>query len=229
MSTASEPLAAPNGLIRKRIEFVLFFVAVPVAIAVFFPPSWMFPALFAVTGLGLVLLFFTDGFRWRSLFAGVSEVNLAVVTAVGIMTGIASFLILQATAPQTLFSLLQAPLPRVSNGWPLIVMIALFYPIVSALPQELVFRVLYFRRYADVLPRQGALTLNAALFSMAHLMYWSWIVAGMTFVGGLIFAWSYERRGNFPEAVLLHAVAGVVLFAFGMGAYFYSGNVVRPF
>ena len=51
----------------------------------------------------------------------------------------------------------------------------------------------------------------------------------MTFAGGLLFAWSYERRGNFPEAVILHSVAGIALFAVGMGVYFYSGNVVRPF
>ncbi len=36
-------------------------------------------------------------------------------------------------------------------------------------------------------------------------------------------------RGNFPEAVLLHSLAGIIVFALGLGVYFYSGNVVRPF
>ena len=71
--------------------------------------------------------------------------------------------------------------------------------------------------------------LNASLFSLAHLMYWSWIVAIMTFGGGLLFTWAYRRRGSFFYAVLLHAIAGNIIFAAGLGIYFYSGNVQRPF
>ena len=69
---------------------------------------------------------------------------------------------------------------------------------------------------------------NAAIFSLAHLMYWNWIVAVFTFAGGLAFATGYLRRG-LPWAWALHAIAGNILFAVGMGIYFYSGNVVRPF
>lgn len=229
MEMTSEPPVETPYPMRKRIEFVLFFIGVPLVIAVFFPPSWMFPALFAVTALGLMLLWFTDGFRWRSLFEGMTRINLGLVTAVALITGVASYWILSATAPDRLFQLLGENPPRLANGWPIIWMIAVFYPLVSALPQELVFRPLFFRRYAGILPARGALVLNAAVFSFAHLMYWSWIVAAMTFAGGLVFAWSYEVRKNFPETVVMHSVAGVVLFAVGMGTYFYSGNVVRPF
>ena len=41
-------------------------------------------------------------------------------------------------------------------------------------------------------------------------------------------ATGYLRRG-LPWAWALHAIAGNILFAVGMGIYFYSGNVVRPF
>jgi uncharacterized protein len=60
-------------------------------------------------------------------------------------------------------------------------------------------------------------------------MFWNWIVLAMTFCGGLAFSWAYEARRSFPLAVLLHAIAGWVLFTVGLGVYFYSGNVVRPF
>ncbi len=60
-------------------------------------------------------------------------------------------------------------------------------------------------------------------------MYWSLLVTLMTFAGGLAFAWSYRVRQNFPEAVLLHALAGIVVFAAGLGVFFYSGNITRPF
>ena len=86
-----------------------------------------------------------------------------------------------------------------------------------------------FVREPSSLRHHPALVLNAALFSLAHLMYWSWVVALMTFSGGLVFAWVYERRGNFAETVVLHSVAGVIVFALGLGVFFYSGNVQRPF
>ena len=131
--------------------------------------------------------------------------------------------IMAATAPDQVFNILrEAP-------WMMLV-IALGYPVLSALPQELVFRPLFFRRYGAILPGGGAgLGLNAVLFSLAHLMYWSWIVAAMTLAGGLIFARAYEVERSFPMAVVLHSVAGLVIFATGMGVYFYSGNVERPF
>ncbi len=210
------------------LEWALFFVALPVGIAVVLPPAMMFPALFTLTGVGLVLLYLTKGFRWGSLWQGMGRISWPLIGGVALGTFVISYVVLALWHPERLFQLLGEGAPRTATGWPIIWIIALFYPLVSALPQELVFRPLFFRRYGALFPRWG-LWVNAAVFSLAHLMYWSWVVAAMTFVGGLLFAWSYERRGNFPEAVLAHSVAGVVLFAVGMGTYFYSGNVVRPF
>lgn len=213
---------------RLFLEWATFFLALPVGIAVLLPPSMMFPALFTLTGVGLVLLYITKGFRWGSLLSGAGRVSWVLIGGVALGTFVASYVVMSLLQPDRLFQLLGDDAPRTAQGWSIIWIIAVFYPLVSALPQELVFRPLFFRRYGALFPRWG-LWVNAAVFSLAHLMYWSWIVAAMTFVGGWLFAWSYERRGNFPEAVLAHSVAGVVLFAVGMGTYFYSGNVVRPF
>lgn len=212
------------------VEFLALFVIAPSLLATVLDPSQMFPALFGVTALGIALLWFTPDFRWRTLFEGVSSLNWSFVFVFSVATAITCYVVITATRPDALFFLFSNEAPRLSNGWPIIIMIALFYPIVSALPQELVFRPLFFRRYEPILPEGfAAIVLNAGLFSLAHLMYWSWIVAAMTFFGGLAFAISYERRNNFAEAVILHSIAGVIVFAFGLGVYFYSGNVVRPF
>ncbi|MFA3918979.1 CPBP family intramembrane glutamic endopeptidase [Ruegeria hyattellae] len=208
---------------RLKLEFALFYLAAPVSIAVLLPPTMMFPALFAFTGLGLGLLNFTPDFRWAELRHGWREwtwreVAFFAVVTLGFCTGL-----IYALRPEAAFFLLrQRP--------ELLAMIWLGYPLVSALPQELLFRPLFFRRYGTILP-EGARAdiLNAAIFAFAHLMYWSWLVALMTFAGGLLFSWAYRQRGSFVYAVLLHAVAGNILFAVGLGVYFYSGNVVRPF
>ncbi|MBV0912630.1 CPBP family intramembrane glutamic endopeptidase [Anianabacter salinae] len=209
---------------RLIAEFCAFYLAAPMILALVLPPSMMFPALFGVTALGLVLLHLTPGFHWSDLTRGLREVSLAFVVLGTLATLAVGYAVMVLTAPEALWLLLRA-----NPG--LMLMIALLYPVLSALPQEIVFRPLFFRRYGTLLPGdvRAQVVLNAAVFSLAHLMYWNWIVAAMTFSGGLAFAYAYRVRRNFPEAVLLHSLAGIVVFALGLGVYFYSGNVVRPF
>ncbi|MFD1883749.1 CPBP family intramembrane glutamic endopeptidase [Paracoccus pacificus] len=203
-------------------EFVCLFVLTPVVIAVFMPPRAMFLALFAFSLAGLVLLWRTGGFDWRGLLRGWRRIPWGKVAAVGLIVLVSGWIILSINRPQNLFSFLLTDPARMLLVWA-------FYPFLSALPQELIFRVLFFHRYAALFPqRRPAILVNAAIFSLAHLMYWSPIVAVLTFLGGIVFARGYLERG-FPTAWLMHAVAGNVLFAVGMGVYFYSGNVVRPF
>ncbi|MCA0043340.1 CPBP family intramembrane glutamic endopeptidase [Celeribacter litoreus] len=204
-------------------EFLSFFVILPILVAVLLPPGRMFTVLALSTCLGIVLLHLTPGFQWRELLQGRRRIPVKLILGVGGATALVSWGILSVTEPAAIFALLR------SNP-ALWLTIMLLYPLVSALPQEVVFRPLFFRRYESILPHKPvALTLNAALFSLAHLLYWNWAVALMTFGGGIVFAWAYEVRRSFPLAVILHSVAGNVLFTFGMGMFFYSGNVVRPF
>ncbi|WP_245853463.1 CPBP family glutamic-type intramembrane protease [Maliponia aquimaris] len=184
----------------------------------------MFPLLFGFTALGLVLLHLTPGFEWRSLARGAGRIDWRRVAGFALATIMVGSGALWLTAPGATFFL-------VWHSLALMLMIAALCPVLSALPQERVFRPLSFRRYGGLLPGgdTAPLVLNAVLFSLAHLMCWSWIATLMTFSGGLIFAWAYERRGNFPEAVMLHSVAGVIVFALGLRAFFYSGNVQQPF
>ncbi len=213
----------PVAMGRLRLEFGAFFVAVPLLIAVLFPPNWMFPALFAFTGLGVVLLHTTPGFQWAELRYNWANWSVRELVAFTTVTALFCTALIYLTRPDAAFFLLIHRPEMLAFIW-------VGYPLLSALPQELLFRPLFYRRYHGILPDgRKADLLNAAIFSFAHLMYWSWIVAIMTFVGGLLFSWAYRKRGSFFYAVLLHAIAGNIIFAVGLGVYFYSGNVQRPF
>lgn len=219
----TEAIRRPSTL-RLWVEFAGFFILAPLAMALLVPADRMFPMLFAMTALGVVLLQMTRNFRWRDLATGWSRVDWLAVLGIGLAVLGFGFGLLWLTRPEALF--------QIARTQPaLLLMILCLYPLVSALPQEVVYRALFFRRYKPILPQapHEGILLNAALFSLAHLMYWSWVVLVMTFLGGLAFAWAYELRRSFPMAVLMHAVAGNVIFAVGLGLYFYSGNVVRPF
>lgn len=204
-------------------EFIALFVLAPVAVAVFLPSRAMFPALMVMTLVGVLLLHQSRNFHWRDLWRGWDAVRPVPVLLFGAVTALAGLLVTLLVVPESFLRL-----PRANIG--LWLMVMLVYPLLSALPQEVVFRPLFFHRYAAILPKgRGALVLNAALFALAHLMYWHWIVAALTFAGGLVFAWAYRDRGSFPLAVILHGVAGNILFTLGAGTLFFSGAVTRPF
>lgn len=203
-------------------EFLTLFVGAPLAIAVLLPPRLMFGALFGFTLAGLGLLWWTGNFDWRNLLRGWGRVRWGWSALFGLAVGAVGLAIMRWGNPGFLPHLSPERLRFLLMLWCL-------YPLLSALPQELIFRALFFHRYGRLFPTPGrAVLANAALFALAHLMYWSWIVAALTFAGGWIFAQTYQRRG-FPATWVLHAIAGNVLFTVGMGRYFWSGNVVAPF
>ncbi|MFI0394770.1 CPBP family glutamic-type intramembrane protease [Paracoccus jiaweipingae] len=220
MAGTASAKVTPRALLWA--EFGALFIAAPLAIALFLPPRQMFGALFAFTLVGLFLIWRTGQFDWRGLGRGWARVDWRRAAGFAVAVGLVSWGGVQLTAPQAALGLWRDH-PR------LLLLIWLLYPLLSALPQELIFRALFFHRYATLMggPR-AALWVNAAVFSLAHLMYWNLLVAAMTFAGGFIFARAYVSRG-FPSALVLHALAGNMLFTAGMGLYFYSGNVVRPF
>lgn len=223
MAGAAGPeVIAPARRARLWAEFAALYVVIPVTIAVALPPRQMFPALFLLTLFGLALLASTGGFEWRTLWRGWRRVPWAEAGLIALAVLAFGLAILTLLRPEARFGLLR------QNPAFLLVIWAL-YPLLSALPQELIFRPLFFHRYGGLIPHgPSALIVNAAIFSLAHLMYWSPVVLAMTAVGGWLFARAYVTRG-FPAALVLHAVAGNMIFAVGLGTWFYSGNVVRPF
>ncbi|MGP3699354.1 lysostaphin resistance A-like protein [Rhodobacter sp. NSM] len=214
-----------NSSSRTRLwaEFVSFYLFVPVVIALFLPPSQMFLALFGFTALGLVLLDLTPGFAWSQLLRGWRAIDGGLVLFFAAATLAGAVLIVLATRPDRLFDLAR-------DHPTMLAALLLLYPFLSVLPQEVIYRPLFFRRYGPLMPPGWArIAINAALFSLVHLLYWSALVAVLTFCGGLVFGWAYERRRSFPMAVVLHAVAGGIMFAAGLGAHFVAANAVRPF
>ncbi len=204
---------------RLGFELVLLFVGVPLLLALLLPPRALYPVLICATGLGIILLHRTRGFRWASLRGPIfwpPVIWLSVITC-----AIASGLTLWLLPDRFLGMVRQAPMTML--------LIAFFYPVVLVIPQELVFRPLFFIRYGGLFAsRTTAIFANACLFSLAHLMYWHWVVLGLAFCGSLIFSWAYVMRHSFPLAVVLHSVAGIIIFASGLGWLFYSGgNVVH--
>ncbi|SET04776.1 CPBP family glutamic-type intramembrane protease [Oceanicella actignis] len=205
-------------------EFLTLYLAAPLFMALAAPPQWIWPLLAGATALGVALLFRTPGFSWRELARAPDQGDWAWAAAFALGTLALAAGLCAWINPDALFGLARER-PQ------LMVMILLFYPFLSALPQELFFRALFFRRYGALLgapTRPAAMLANAALFALAHLFYWNWVAVGFTFVGGLVFAWAYAHRRSFLLAWALHAAAGGMVFLSGLGVYFYHGAIGAP-
>jgi membrane protease YdiL (CAAX protease family) len=117
--------------------------------------------------------------------------------------------------PDALFSF-----PRRSPRHWLIIMI--MYPLLSVVPQTLIYRILFVRRYSDLFRTKTAtLIIGATVFSLAHAMFKNEVVLIMTFLGGILFLKNYQKSQSLWLNILEHSLYGNLLFTLGYGHYFF--------
>ena len=112
-------------------------------------------------------------------------------------------------------------LPRERPTLMLVILVA--YPLVSAAPQEFLYRSFFFERYRALVPGRAAFVAwNAASFAFLHAMYDHPLTLALTLIGGFVFALDFERRRSFVAVWLVHSLAGLAVFASGLDLYFYE-------
>ncbi|MCG1036209.1 CPBP family intramembrane glutamic endopeptidase [Polaribacter sargassicola] len=98
------------------------------------------------------------------------------------------------------------------------ILILLFYSIFSVYPQELIYRTFFFKRYKMLFSNEKMLILmNAILFSMAHLLFKKALVLLLTFIGGILFTFTYKKTNSTLLVSIEHSIYGCWLFTVGMG------------
>ncbi len=121
---------------------------------------------------------------------------------------------------QVIYALLKLFFIWQKNETKLFIFLLIFYPLVSVLPQELLYRVFFFSRYSFKLSKQKQSVLNAVLFSFAHTLFGSSLVLILTFIGGLIFSQTYLKNRSFLLVCIEHTLYGYLLFVSGIGELF---------
>ncbi len=105
------------------------------------------------------------------------------------------------------------------NNSKLWVFILFFYSCFSVYPQELIYRTFFFQRYEKLFKSKWLFILvNAALFSLAHIFFKNTLVMFLTFIGGILFALTFQRTRSTLLVSIEHAIYGCWLFTVGMGA-----------
>jgi membrane protease YdiL (CAAX protease family) len=100
------------------------------------------------------------------------------------------------------------------------------YPIASVLPQEFAYRVFFFERYRPLFGRDvGMILASAMAFSFAHIVFRNWLAVVLTFIGGVLFARSYQRTRSLWLVAVEHALYGCAIFTVGYGEFFSEGTL----
>ncbi len=202
-------------------ELITFTVLMPAVIMHFGLIRYMLPTLWVVAFYCLWVHRATTGERLRDVWKA-SAINratgkamLTVLLLSAIFLGVATALLL----PERLFSFVaERPL-----FWALVMVM---YPLISVVPQEIIFRLFFFERYKIFFSKGQVMVIASGLaFGFAHVIFENWVAPLLTAIGGILFALTYARTKSLALVSLEHALYGDFIFTIGLGYYFYHGSV----
>jgi hypothetical protein len=115
--------------------------------------------------------------------------------------------------------------PRKQPG--LWVMFAVLYPVLSSVPQGILFRVYFVHTFGSLFETHGALVFaGAVVFSLGHLVFRNAPALVITAAGGALFIDTYVHTHSMMLAAIEHGVYGTLAFTAGLGKYLYLAE--RP-
>ena len=201
------------------LEFTLLFVAMPLLVFQF---RYELAPYLALVLLGIftfcfVLLLSDSNFK-RFRFWNIAKLK-SLLPNVLLHFGVVMLAITLASwhlTPERLFVL------PTEQTWLWLTLLVL-YPLLSAWPQEVIFRTYLFHRYKPVFrSKQLRVWLSAGCFSLAHLMFANWVAVLGSFVAGLVFAVTYVQSRSTLLVTIEHSLWGIWLFTAGLGVHFDS-------
>lgn len=207
--------------IRLLIELGLVFAGAPVAMAYAVQALHvpLFVVLQPVLAIFIVYLLWDPTFRVkRELSRGFGGAELASILALFLVIGGATAALVQQQFPADFLSF-----PRYRPRLWMLIMI--FYPLLSVIPQELVYRTFFFHRYGPLFGHRRwiAVVANGLLFGFAHIIFGSVVSIVLSCGLGLLLAWRYTETRSFWAVWLEHALYGQLVFTVGLGRYFFTG------
>ncbi len=214
------PRLSRSRKILLLTEYTLLFMGLPLALRFDLIRLPVIPALWILAGGCLLILVTSGNFDFNRLWnAERLRIYLRLVILPFVLGAPLLLLVAWLYDPERLFAFVrQRPLV-----WA-VIMVA--YPVLSVYPQGIVYRAFIFHRYRPLFRMRWARILASALaFSVAHIVFQNWLAPSLTFVGGLLFAWTYSQTRSALLATFQHALFGCYLFTIGLGWYFYYGAV----
>jgi membrane protease YdiL (CAAX protease family) len=129
----------------------------------------------------------------------------------------ALLLIAWLISPETLFIF-----PRTRPA--LWVLVMVLYPLLSAYPQELIYRAFFLRRYGSLFKTESQMIWASTLaFAFLHIIFKNPVAVILTIPGGYLLSKTYGKTKSLLVTSIEHAIYGDLVFTIGLGFYFYKG------
>lgn len=209
-----------NASQYRWFEFTLIFIALPLIgfglrahLA-----NWLIPALIILMSVCGMLLLGDPQFK-RFRLTSLGEFS-------AVKRRLFSFFFIGALFSGVFYSIMNQGnwfiMPRTSfNDWLLLLVL---YPLLSVLPQELIFRTYFFHRYKRIMPNKTVrIVISASVFALAHIVYANWVAVLLAFLGGLLFSYTYAQSRSTFVCVIEHSLWGLWMFTLGIGQYLDAG------
>ncbi|MCK5400938.1 MAG: CPBP family intramembrane metalloprotease [Flavobacteriaceae bacterium] len=195
----------------KLVEFMLLFIVLPISLALSFL-IWI-KLIIGVLGFAYIIFVLLkvekNQFRvsknlnwkvfWKETF--IKLIIIAIITIAFVWF----------TDKDVLFNV-------IINKPKLWIIILFFYSLFSVYPQELIYRTFFFQRYQKLFSNHKLfIFVNAIVFSLAHFFFRNSLVILLTFLGGLLFALTFNKTKSTLLVSIEHAIYGSWLFTVGMG------------
>jgi len=195
----------------KKLEFFFIFLIIPSTIFFLDSSIIIFLSLYLVSILSLVILYFDKTFLFTSLKKKIDWKFVIIFSVIFFFLGFFYVLLVDKNLlfifPKTNFKL-----------WLIVIFI---YPILSVIPQELVYRVFFFQRYFPNIYRfYFPAFLNLVVFAYGHLVFSNMHAIIITAIVSPIFTYAYLKK-SFLTCVILHTLGGQIIFTLGLGKYFF--------
>ncbi|MCM2332728.1 MAG: CPBP family intramembrane metalloprotease [Anaeromyxobacteraceae bacterium] len=218
-----QPRTAAVALDRAALawragELALVFLLLPLAVRAGLLPGPRLLLLAGVTAAAVAVLHLDPAFRTAALWSGRLRGEWSGVL---LRSGVAALVIAGLVVWLQPARLLAMPRERPA----LWLAGLLLYPLLSAWPQEVLYRLFFFRRYAVLFGHgRGLVVASGLAFAALHLVYPNLVAPLLSLPAGLVLAWRFQRAGALGPVWLEHAVYGLLLFSLGLGDFFYDGR-----
>lgn len=205
----------------RLFECLLIFILLPLTVVLTKPTAAIFIILWLLAALCMeTLKHYHGGWDFKSEWhwAGFDEAAMKRILLRFVPLAVGLGWLAAKLAPTDLFEL---PMER-----PLVwLAVMLLYPILSILPQELIYRSFFLRRYTPLLRDPMRARIACALsFGWMHIIMMNWVAILLSVIGGLLFADTYQRTRSLAAVCFEHALYGCFVFTVGLGRFFFHGN-----
>ena len=203
------------GNLTRWVEMAGIFLGVPIVLYGTFIPHLKSTVLLAVCIICLVMLLRDRTFD-RNRFGLNGSYNWRVLVIRYVIIACCLSLYTVLVEPEDAMAILRHNYAR----WAVIM---ITYPVLSVVPQEIIYRAFFFHRYGSLFTEKRISVLtNAALFAFGHILFRNWVAVIGSFVASLLWATTYLGSRSLPIVAIEHSLYGDLVFTLGIGNYFYS-------